>query len=95
VSGGQCSQWLIASRGLVCVATPPLADSGTIAAGQQSDHLVMASALQQWLAAARGPKGRKVFLLTLSLTTVDNCVCNEHPQCQFRCRMRNCAVSVS
>ena len=40
------------------------ADSGTIAAGQQSDHLVMAAAVQQWLAAARGPKGRKVFSLT-------------------------------
>ena len=39
------------------------ADSGTIAAGQQSDHLVMAAAVQQWLLALRGPGGRKVGLL--------------------------------
>ena len=30
----------------------------------------MAAALQQWLAAARGPKGRKVVLLTRSITIV-------------------------
>ncbi len=38
-------------------------DSGTVAAGQQSDHLVMAAAVQQWLGALRGPGGRKVGLL--------------------------------
>lgn len=35
------------------------AESGTVAAGQQSDHLVMAGAVDGWLSARRKDRGRK------------------------------------